>query len=252
MSEKCPVYLGNNCILKSLFTKEFNSRIFNLELAQLENKYSDNCQGLITSCSFKLNNNIKMQEKTAEQEQEKQPVPPPETGTKVSIHKCDNPYLVKADVLVYPANNILSIDDMTLNRMSKNKIQLECDSVVRPIKMGSVYETSNGGETSNVKSSKIYHAVVAGESRLVNEADIKLAIRKSLHLANENKTRNVVMIPPDCGTHDLNDTCRVHLSAIYTYLSSEKDCSIKNIFIVMSDEESFDVYKEYYRRVFKK
>ena len=121
----------------------------------------------------------------------------------------------------------------------------------KPINMGSVYVTSNGGENSKIQPKKIFHAVVAGESRLVNEADIKLAIRKALHLAKEFNARNIVMLPPDCGTHDIQDAARVQLSSIYTYLQTEKDITFKNIFIVMEDKESYDVYKEYYKRVFK-
>ena len=93
--------------------------------------------------------------------------------------------------------------------------------------MGTIYVTSNGGENSNVKPKYIYHAVVAGESRLVNEEDIKSATRKSLHIANKNGFKNIVMMPPDCGTHDINDASRVHLSAIKTYLQTEKECNFK-------------------------
>ena len=143
------------------------------------------------------------------------------------------------------------IDDHLLNQMSRGIIQSELDKIKKPIKMGTVYVTSNGGENSKVQPKVVYHATVAGESRLVNEADIKSSIRKSLHLANEYKARNVVMLPPDCGTHDIFDTARVHLSAVKTYLQAEKNCNLKNIFIVMSDQESFDVYEEYYKRIFK-
>jgi O-acetyl-ADP-ribose deacetylase (regulator of RNase III) len=170
---------------------------------------------------------------------------------KVSVHQIENPYVVKADILVYPTNNVLTIDDVLLNRLSYNAIQKECDKIPKPINMGSVYVTSNGGENSKVQPKQIIHAVVAGESRLVNEADIKLATRKALHLAKESNVRNIVMLPPDCGTHDIQDAARVQLSSIYTFLQTEKDIPFKNIFIVMEDKESFDVYQEYYKRVFK-
>ena len=255
MIEKCPVYLGNNCVLKSLFTKQFNSKIFSVELNQLEEKYTSNCEGLISKCCFAKQEEIQEQktesdsqetvEEVAEEVVEETP------KVKVSIHQIENPYLVKADVLVYPSNNVLTIDDPLLNRLSYGKIQQECDKIKKPINMGSVYTTSNGGENSKVQAKKVYHAVVAGESRLVNEADIKLAIRKALHLANESKVRNIVMLPPDCGTHDIQDAARVHLSSILTFMQSEKDISFKNIFIVMEDKESYDVYNEYYKRVFK-
>ena len=75
-------------------------------------------------------------------------------------------------------------------------------------------------------------------------------MRKALFLADEEQARNVVVIPADCGTHDINDTARVQLSAIKTYLSTAKDSQIKNIFLVMEDEESYQVYEEYYNRIF--
>lgn len=246
MTEKCPVYLGNNCVLKSLFTKNFNSKIFGVELKILDEKYQVNCEGSVSNCSFSKEEFV----------QNQSPEPEPEhveevSSVKVSIHQIENPYVVKADILVYPTNNVLTIDDVLLNRLSYNLIQKECDQVPKPINMGSVYVTSNGGENSKVQAKKIIHAVVAGESRLVNEADIKLATRKALHLAKESNVRNIVMLPPDCGTHDIQDAARVQLSSIYTFLQTEKDVTFKNIFIVMEDKESYDVYNEYYKRVFK-
>ena len=116
--------------------------------------------------------------------------------------------------------------------------------------MGHVYITSNGGELSQVKAKAIYHAVVAGESRLVNEEDIRSSMRKSLTLADSNNASNVVVIPCDCGTHDIEDTARVQLSSILTYFKSKKDSNIRNIFIVMEDEESYQTFEEYYNRIF--
>jgi O-acetyl-ADP-ribose deacetylase (regulator of RNase III) len=253
MSEKCPVYLGNNCVLKSLFTKHFNANIFGVELKQLDEKYQSNCEGLIAKCCF--GREVATQQEDTEEQKKEEPqhqeVVEETPEVKVSIHQIENPYMVKADILVYPSNNVLTIDDPLLNRLSYNGIQKECDKIAKPINMGSVYVTSNGGENSKVQAKKIIHAVVAGESRLVNEADIKLAIRKALHLAKESNARNIVMLPPDCGTHDIQDAARVHLSSIFTFLQAEKDITFKNIFIVMEDKESYEVYQEYYKRVFK-
>ena len=241
----CPVYRNQSCLLKSLFTKNFNSKLFDLEITN----YTQDCNGDVSNCTFCSVKEPEPLEETKSQEE------PPVIEeiipiTKVSIHRCENPYLVKADVLMYPANNILTIDDPLLHRMSRGLIQEECDKISKPIKMGSVYVTSNGGEQSKVQPRQIYHAVVAGESRLVNEQDIKLATRKCLHVANSLKVKNVVMLPTDCGTHDIADTARVQLSAIKTYLQTEKDCQIKNIFIVMEDKESYEVFEEYYQRIF--
>ena len=242
----CPVYRNQSCLLKSLFTKNFNSKLFDLEISN----YTNDCNGDIAICTF---HPVKEPEPVQEAQVQEEVSPVVEEiipTTKVSIHKCDNPYLVKADVLMYPANNILTIDDPLLHRMSRGLIQEECDKIGKPIKMGSVYVTSNGGEQSKVQPRQIYHAVVAGESRLVNEQDIKLATRKCLHVANSLKVKNIVMLPTDCGTHDIADTARVQLSAIKTYLTTEKDCQLKNIFIVMEDKESYDVFEEYYQRIF--
>ena len=210
MTEKCPVYLGNNCVLKSLFTKNFNSKIFGVELNVLDEKYQVNCEGSVSNCSFKKEEIVQKPE--PEPEPAKEEVAEEIPQIKVSIHQIENPYLVKADILVYPTNNVLTVDDVLLNRLSYNVVQQECDKIPKPINMGSVYVTSNGGENSKVQAKKIIHAVVAGESRLVNEADIKLATRKALHLAKESNVRNIVMLPPDCGTHDIQDAARVHLS----------------------------------------
>ena len=130
---------------------------------------------------------------------------------------------------------MLNVDDVLLNRFSRGTVQAECDQIPKPIKMGHVYITSNGDENTQIKPKKIYHAVVAGESRLVNEEDIRSSMRKSLTLADSNNANNVVVIPCDCGTHDIEDTARVQLSSILTYFKSKKDSNIKNIFIVMED-----------------
>jgi O-acetyl-ADP-ribose deacetylase (regulator of RNase III) len=117
--------------------------------------------------------------------------------------------------------------------------------------MGHVYVTSNGGERSAVVPKAILHAIVAGPSRLVNEQDIKSAIRKSLHIAEEMGAQKVVMLPCDCGTHDIADAARVQLSAIYTFLNSVETKSITHIFLVMEDEESAEVFEEYFDRIFE-
>jgi putative lipase involved disintegration of autophagic bodies len=86
--------------------------------------------------------------------------------------------------------------------------------------MGTVYITSSGDQNSKVKAKKVYHATVSGDSRLVNEVDLKSAMRKALLLADEEQARNVLVIPADCGTHDINDTARVQLAAIKPVVST--------------------------------
>lgn len=252
MSNLCPVYINNFCTLKEVFNPVFNSKLFNLPLTVIQEGYVKDCQGSISLCSFNIQTQEpqKEPEKAPAEEKKEDPVVEEITQTKVSLHMVKNPYLVKADVLVYPTNIILTIDDPLLNKMSKNKIQDECDKIKKPYKMGTIYKTSNGGEGSSVKPKHIYHAVVAGESRLVNEEDVKLSVRKALLQAEIDNARNVVMIPLDCGTHDINDIARVHLAAIKTFLSSHPNYTIKNIFVVMEDQESLEVYSEYYNRIF--
>ena len=246
MSELCPVYLSSgDCLVKVLSNPRLSSFISKIQLDVVVESWGKDCQGNPNLCSFK--HQVEEQSKS-ESTPEAEPIP--ETRTKISIHKIENPYLVKADVLVYPTNIGLTIDDPLLNRMSCGVVQTELDRFQKPINMGTVYITSNGEENSKVKARKIYHATVSGESRLVNEVDLKSAMRKALLLADEEQARNVLVIPADCGTHDINDTARVQLAAIKTYLQSAKESNIKNIFIVMEDEESYQVYEEYYNRIF--
>jgi O-acetyl-ADP-ribose deacetylase (regulator of RNase III) len=247
MSELCPVYLSSgDCLVKVLSNPRLSSFLTKIQLDVVVESWGNDCQGNPNLCTFKQQE----EQSVSEPEPTPEPEPIPETKTKISIHKIENPYLVKADVLIHPTNIGLTIDDPLLNRMSRGVIQIELDQFQKPINMGTVYITSNGGENSKVKPQKVYHATVAGESRLVNEVDLKSAMRKALLLADDEHARNVVMIPADCGTHDINDTARVQLAAIKTYLQSAKESNIKNIFIVMEDEESYQVFEEYYNRIF--
>jgi O-acetyl-ADP-ribose deacetylase (regulator of RNase III) len=251
MSELCPAYLSSgDCLVKVISNPRLTSFLTKIQLDLVVNSWGKDCQGQINLCTFKHTKEESTPEPVQTPEPEPEPEPIVDTKTKISIHKLDNPYLVKADVLIHPTNIGLTIDDPLLNRMSRGIIQSELDRFQKPINMGTVYITSNGGENSKVKAQKIYHATVAGESRLVNEVDLKSAMRKALLLADEEGARNVVVIPADCGTHDINDTARVQLAAIKTYLSTAKDSNIKNIFLVMEDEESYQVYEEYYNRIF--
>lgn len=254
MSEICPAYLSSgDCLVKVISNPRLSSFIAKINLEIIVDSWSKDCQGKINLCTFKEQS---QQNQEVSQIVEETPKPIPELkqeepvfSTKVSIHKLENPYLVKSDALIYPTNIGLTIDDALLNRMSRGNIQEQCDKFKKPIKMGTVYITSNGGEHSKVKPQKIYHATVAGESRLVNEVDLKSAMKKALLLADEDEIKNIVVIPADCGTHDINDTARVQLSSIKLYLQTNES-KIKNIFLVMEDEESYKVYEEYYNRIF--
>jgi len=244
----CPLYISQakSCFVKLSSNERLFASLTGNKLPVVNESWSYDCEGSFDNCAFKE------RQEPQENKEEANPEKPKEEkkGARVSILKIENPYLVKADVLVYPANNMLNIDDVLLNRFSRGTIQTECDQIPKPIKMGHVYITSNGGDNSQIKPKNIYHAVVAGESRLVNEEDIKTSVRKSLLLADQNNAANIVFIPCDCGTHDINDTARVQLASIKTYLQSNKESKLKNIFIVMEDEESFNTFEEYYNRIF--
>ena len=45
---KCPVYRNERCLLKFIFTQDFNSKVFQLPVENFNN----DCQGEISSCSF--------------------------------------------------------------------------------------------------------------------------------------------------------------------------------------------------------
>lgn len=244
----CPLYIQDKkiCFVKLTSNEFITSSLLQKSLPMLKENWSNECNGDLNLCSFK--------EKIEETQEAPKETPKEEpkqiTGTKVSIHKHTNPYAVKSDFIYYPTNSILTIDDQLLNNLSKNKVQEECDRLKKPYKMGNIYITSNGGENSLVKAKNIIHGVVAGESRLVNEEDIRSSTRYALLHASLNGAQSIVMIPADCGTHDIYDTARVQLSAVKTFLQSNDLLSLKNIYFVMEDEESYKTFQEYYNRIF--
>lgn len=251
---KCPLYLDNNhCFVKITSNPSLFSFLSKKQLPIIKDNWPLNCQGNLDNCSFitAQESTTPAVESTPKEEVVETKVEKEPQAVKVSVHKIDNPYAVKADVLIYPTNNVLTIDDSMLHRLSRGAIQAECDKQPKPIKMGHVYITSNGGDSSQVKAKIVYHAVVAGESRLANEEDMRSAIKKALILAESNDAANVVMIPCDCGTHDIEDTARVQLSSIHTFLRTLKTpTTLRNIFIVMEDEVSYKTFEEYYKRIF--
>jgi O-acetyl-ADP-ribose deacetylase (regulator of RNase III) len=255
MSDLCPLYLKEkSCLLKIVSNSKITSVLSKLDFNVVDSKWNNDCEGSFSLCCFaKEQQEQPVAEQVAEskiEETKQEEVIEENTRTKVSIHIVNNPYAVKSDVLFYPTNIALTIDDPLMMRLSFGKIQEECDTFKKPYKMGTLYITSNGGENSKVQPKNIYHLTVSGVSRLVNEGDVKSAMRKALAMADSNKAKNVVVLPADCGTHDINDVARVQLSSIKTFLGSHKDCSIKNIFIVMEDKESYEVFEEYYNRIF--
>ena len=254
MSDLCPLYLQEkSCLLKIVSNSKITSVLSKIDYEVINNSWTLDCEGSLSNCSFKNPENKVVEVPEPEKVIEvptKPEVKIEQETTKVSIHIVKNPYAVKSDVLFYPTNIALTVDDPLLLRLSFGKIQEECDTFKKPYKMGTLYITSNGGENSKVQAKHVYHLTVSGVSRLVHEGDVKSAMRKALDMADTNNARNIVVLPADCGTHDINDIARVQLSSIKTYLSTHKNCKIKNIFIVMEDKESYEVFEEYYNRIF--
>jgi hypothetical protein len=266
-AKECPFYCKDTtgsygCVIKELTSQGiWVKAVQQKEDPYFSDEFKEDCGGEFEKCCFanliwtpavnsenKEENNYEDQEDSDDEDGES------EDGSveiKISVHKVDNPYSVKTDVLIYPTNNLLEIDDLLLNRMSRNVVQEECDAYRADVKMGSVYITSSGGNhPKGIKASKIYHAVVAGESRLVNESDIKESIMKALMLADENEAEIVTMLPADCGTHDIDQTAFVQINAISEFIQNAGVDNIKYIFIVMDDHESYDAYVEQFSRVF--
>ena len=187
------------------------------------------------------------------EEQAEEETKEPEDLIFVKIVGVDNIYSVKADALIYPNNQILQIDDDELNYRSYNKVQDELDKISPPVALGTVYQTSNGGDhKGGIKAKRIYHAVVATQSRLVNETGIIKSVVKSLTQADEDGCETVVMLPMDCGTFDLHATAYAQLNAIYKFLETVNAKNIKNIFIVTTknDKVTLDIFNEKFDRIF--
>ena len=274
-SKECPFYCKDKegelgCIIKDLSNyRMWLSAVETIIETSFEKEYNNDCKGSFDNCCFanliwsditEIKKepeifNIKNTEPQEDEDPEEEIDDEPKLSINVGVHLLSNPYMAKADVLIYPTNNLLEIDDILLNRITRNKLQEECSSILNryngEVKMGDVYMTSNGGKFSNgVKAKKIYHAVVAGESRLVNDQDIRNSIQKAIMMADENRAEIVTVIPADCGTHDINQTAFVQISAIYDYLVDVGLENIKYIFIVMDDQASYESFKHYFSIIF--
>jgi O-acetyl-ADP-ribose deacetylase (regulator of RNase III) len=119
--------------------------------------------------------------------------------------------------------------------------------------MGSVYRTSNGGNhKGGIVPTNIYHAVVATQTRLVNEGAITKSTIKALTQADEDGCKSVAILPMDCGNFDLHQTANAQLSAIYNFLETVPTKNIKNIFIITtkSDKVTLDIFNEKFDRIF--
>ncbi len=222
MSSLCP-FFQKSCILKS-----------QTELPQF--KAEHDCGGKISNCSFFAKEKLK---------QIKVDLP-----IKIFIRRVDNVYLVKADGLVYPNNNILQVDDPLLLKMTMNQVQLKCDEFLKgTVKMGFPYSFDVPSDWK-IKQKHFINAVVAGASRLVNESDVSSAMKKTLLYADTIGLETLLFIPCDNGTHDISLVSMAQLSAIFVFCQKHKFKNIKSIYICMEDEESEQAFIEYYNRIF--
>ena len=221
MSE-CPFY-KNLCVLKS----QANLPDF---------KKEHDCQGILKKCSFFVEEPLKQIKVNSK--------------LKIIIKRVDNVYLVKADGLVYPTNNLLDIDDPLLNRMTLNEAQQKCTEFVKKqIKMGYPYAFKVPPHWK-IKQKYFINAVVAGESRLVNEFDVSNAMKKTILYAEQMGLENLLILPCDNGSHDISLTSMAQLSAIFTISKKHEFKHLKYIYICMEDEESERAFIEYFNRIF--
>lgn len=252
---ECPFYCkdvdGNHgCLVKEIGHSGLWLNIFkNINKNNFENDFQINCEGSFDKCCFANHfwkehvNNLENKENNNKEEM---------VDIKISVHKVANPYLVKSDVLIYPTNNLLEIDDPLLNRITANEVQKECDAYKTNVTMGGVYITGNGSNINRgVTAKKIYHAVVAGESRLVNISDIKKSFMKALMLADDGNNEIITLMPADCGTHDITEVAFAQIETIKEFLTHVGVNSIKYIFIIMDDKESYDIFTDVFSRIFQ-
>jgi hypothetical protein len=164
MSDLCPLYLQEkSCLLKIVSNSKITSVLSKIDYEVINNSWTLDCEGSLSNCSFKNPENkvveVPEPEKVIE-EPAKPEVKIEQETTKVSIHIVKNPYAVKSDVLFYPTNIALTVDDPLMLRLSFGKIQEECDTFKKPYKMGTLYITQDDAfigkvdERINVKFEK--------------------------------------------------------------------------------------------------
>ena len=275
----CPFYIkhgkSRTCFMKMNIS-------FGQALIQVDNPsfdtsaWSDDCKGQFESCSFidllydqtssEIENEIAQTQddysdfdpfEEEEQEQEKEETKEPERNEEdlvfVKVVGVDNVYSVKVDALVYANNQMLIIDDEELRHRSYDNIQNELNKTVPPAPMGSVYKTTNGGtHKGGVVPPIIYHAVVATQTRLVNEGAISKSTIKALTQADQDGCTSIAILPMDCGNFDLHQTANAQLMAIYNFLETVPTKNIKNIFIITTktDKVTLDIFNEKFDRIF--
>ena len=272
--DECPFYKLNTknkhvCAFKQMATPVVAMSLMDTSDHYDTDLWNQDCKGNYSQCSFlPLFYDMSSGSTSEEAEEEQEPTEDasviyeedvddePLPKTIIAVKRVDNPFLIKGDVFIYPTNTQLDIDSINLNRMSNFNLQRECNMIAEKtkIKMGEVYVTGNGGkpnQPSRVACKRIYHAVVAGPSKLVNDSDIQLSTMKALQMADGQGAKIVIIYPSDCGTYDIEQTAVSQLSTIRTFLNVNQETGIRYIFIVMEDEESEAVFSKYYKRIFR-
>ena len=134
--------------------------------------------------------------------------------------------------------------------MTRGEAQQECKKQLKAgIKMGYCYPLEVA-DTWKIKQKFIINAVVAGESRLVNEADVISCMKKSVIMSDQMGLESIVILPCDNGTYDISLVSMAQLSSILVLTKSHEFKHLKSIYICMSDEESEQAFIEYYNRIF--
>jgi hypothetical protein len=176
---------------------------------------------------------------------------------KIWVTLAKNMYTEKADVLVYPTNGTLDIDDTRLLDLVGGSVRTECQRFKRPIQMGHIYATSSGGELG---ASCIYHAVVASPMRVVNMVDVGSCMRQSLARADARGAKSIIFIPADMGSADISHMAMTQLSALYRAIGAMALKSLRDIYVVMEPDDvsdpkqrttTYDVYRQYLMRIFQ-
>lgn len=272
----CPFYVKQGkakiCFMK--LNMSFGQAAFSVENPDFSSDdWTKDCDGQFEKCCFidllyqkesiedsAENNDYSDFDPFEEEEEEDEPAKEqtePEINEEdlvfVKIVGVENIYSVKVDAIVYANNQMLIIDDEELNYRSHDKVQNELNLISPPAPMGSVYKTSNGGShKGGIVAPIIYHAVVATQTRLVNEGAITKSTIKALTQADSDGCATIALLPMDCGNFDLHQTANAQLMAIYNFLETVPTKNIKNIFIITtkSDKVTLDIFNEKFDRIF--
>jgi len=286
---ECPFYVifdnsQYDCVFKNMVEEEFDEDnkkfvnpligVFNDIVPNKQHyinneKWDENCRGKYENCVFLhsmydwnseedvvIGNEVveDYQPYRKNDDEKPQAYKPSIDNVKISVHLVPSPYKVKADMLVYPNNNLLEILDPVLQTLSGFKLQNQLNRINEngvPIKMGHVYNT----DASNIPElpfKSVAHAIVSGGGGLTEEKYISTATNRSLLLADSIQCKSLVITPMDCGTLNVYQGALAQISAVLRYFEENQESQIEKIYFVVTTREVFNTYEEYYARIFKK